>query len=182
MSTFCLSFIPDPNAGEGGQGICIAFNDGSHTYALAQSGIIPPIRIQALEITVDALAVSITKELSAETLNEMWNGSENSDGTSFVEQLTIPGHFVMRGTGSYGFDISSTIALTMECDITLLLDLDYKNDGVGAANGAVDFAMLLSGSITPIFELEIPDSDPYEIDLSAVFSVDSDFYMVSSIC
>jgi len=59
----------DPNLGEDGKGICAAMNDGTKTYAFAQSGILPPIKIQAVEITVDAFAVSITKQLSVETLN-----------------------------------------------------------------------------------------------------------------
>lgn len=44
----------------------------------------------------------------------MWDGTDNEDGTAFVEQLTVPGHFVLRGTGSYGLDISSTVKLALE--------------------------------------------------------------------
>lgn len=114
LRTLLLFIFADPNLGDDGKGICAAFNDGTQTYAFAQSGILPPIKIQAVEITVDALAVSITKQLTAETLNEMWDGTDNADGSAFVEQLTVPGHFVMKGTGEYGIDISNAVKLAFE--------------------------------------------------------------------
>ena len=60
-------------------------NDG-----LAQTGILPPVRIHALEINVLAIAVSITKQLTATTLNEMWLVS---NGVDLLEELTIPGEY-----------------------------------------------------------------------------------------
>ena len=67
------------------KGLCGAFNDDTLTFALGQKGILPPIKIQALTITIDAVAVSIHKELSKQTLNEMW------DGTASPAQLNLPG-------------------------------------------------------------------------------------------
>ena len=67
------------------KGLCGAFNDDTLTFALGQKGILPPIKIQALAITIDAVAVSLTKQLSKTTLNEMW------DGTAFPAVLNIPG-------------------------------------------------------------------------------------------
>lgn len=65
----------------------------------------------------------------------------------------------------------------------MLLDIDRLNDGVAPANGAVDFSMLLSGQLTPTFEVKTGDGDDdvLEFDLSDVFSVDADLYMVSFI-
>lgn len=100
--------------------------------------------------------------------------------------LLTPGHFVMRGTGDYGVSLSSTITLALSVDATLLIDMDYANDGVAPdSNGAVDFAMMFSGQMTPVFELDVGEVDdagenvPMELDFSAVFQVDADFYMVS---
>ena len=76
--------------------------------------------------------------------------------------------------------------VALSIDATLLIDLDYANDGVAPdSNGAVDFAMMFSGQLTPTFELDVGKFDadgnpvPMELDLSAVFQVDADFYMVS---
>ena len=65
----------------------------------------------------------------------------------------------------------------------MLLDIDRLNDGVAPANGAVDFSMLLSGQLTPTFEVKTGDGDDdvLEFDLSDVFSVYADLYMVSFI-
>jgi hypothetical protein len=65
--------------------------------------------------------------------------------------------------------------------MTMLVDMDRLNDGVGPSNGAVDFALLMSGSLAPTFEVNVGDDgdDPMEFDLSDVFSVDADFFMVS---
>jgi len=104
------------------KGFCVALHDGTQTYALGQSGILPPIKIQALTITLDAIAVSLTKALSATTVNTMW------DGTASPEELTINGHFALRGTGSMGLKLSSVVDMTLSCDTTVLVDLDYNNN------------------------------------------------------
>lgn len=104
------------------QGLCGAFNDDTLTFALGQKGILPPIKIQALTITIDALAVSITKQLAVTTLNDMW------DGLAFPAPLTLPGHFVLRGTGSMGIKLSDDIDVTLSCDTTVLVDADYANN------------------------------------------------------
>jgi hypothetical protein len=72
------------------KGLCAAFNDDTLTFALAQKGFspqpIPQIKpVPALTITLDAVAVSIEKELSKKTLNKMW------DGNALPAQLNIPG-------------------------------------------------------------------------------------------
>ena len=94
----------------------------------------------------------------------------------------------MRGTGDFGLTLSSTIELALSIDATLLIDLDYANDGVAPdANGAVDFAMMFSGEMTPTFEIDVGKVDddgepqPLELDFSTVFQVAADFYMVSFI-
>ena len=104
------------------QGLCVAFNDTTHTYALGQVKILPEIKIQSLTITIDALAVSLTKQLQVTTLNKMW------DGTALPVELTLPGHFVLRGTGSMGIKVSDAVDLTLSCDTTVLVDADYANN------------------------------------------------------
>ena len=86
----------------------------------------------------------------------------------------------MTGTGEYGLDLGAVTKLVMACDVTVLIDLDLNNDGVSSSNSAVDFAMMLSGSLTPTFEIDLGDEEPEELDFSAVFETNSDFYMVSS--
>ena len=61
---------------------------------IGQTGILPPIKIHALEINVLAIAISITKQLTATTLNEMWDGSDDEDGLALLEELTIPGKHI----------------------------------------------------------------------------------------
>ena len=104
------------------QGLCVAFNDDTHTYAFGQVKLLPDIKIQALTITINALAVSLTKQLQVTTLNKMW------DGTTFPVELTLPGHFVLRGTGSMGIKVSDSVELTLSCDTTVLVDADYANN------------------------------------------------------
>ena len=58
---------------------------------IGQSGILPTIQIQGLEINILAIAISITKQLTATTLNEMWDGSDEEDGLALLKKLTIPG-------------------------------------------------------------------------------------------
>lgn len=52
--------------------------------------------------------------------------------------------------------------------------------GLGPINGAVDFALLLSGRITPVFNVKGQNKKGEEetknIDLSSVFQVDADLY------
>ena len=104
------------------QGLCVAFNDDTHTYALGQVKIIPDIKIQALTITINALAVSLSKQLNVTTHNKMW------DGTALPVELTLPGHFVLRGTGKMGIKVSDAVDLTLSCDTTVLVDADYANN------------------------------------------------------
>jgi hypothetical protein len=156
------------------KGLCGAFNDGTLTFALGQKGLLPPIKVQALTITIDAVAVSIQKELSKKTLNEMW------DGTADPVQLNLPGHFVLRGTGNYGIKISEAVTVAIGCDATVLVDVDYANNGFGPVNGAVDYALLLSGRFTPVINIKSKDKNNNgktdSINLSSVFQVDADLY------
>jgi len=86
----------------------------------------------------------------------------------------------MRGTGDFGLTLSSKIKVALSIDATLLIDMDLNNDGVApdTSSGAVDFAMMFSGQLTPTFEIDIGKEEPEKLDFSAVFQVDADFYMV----
>ena len=85
-----------------------------------QTSILPPMKIQALELTIvslmccisvcahdkqliffcpsplpqDAVAVSITKQLTASTQNLMWDGTDDADGLALLSEVTIPGKHV----------------------------------------------------------------------------------------
>jgi hypothetical protein len=156
------------------KGLCGAFNDDTLTFALGQVGILPPIKIQALSMTIDAVAVSLTKKLSKSTLNAMW------DGTASPAILNLTGHFVLRGTGNYGLQISTAVTVAVGCDATVLVDADYADNGLAPVNGAVDYALLLSGRFAPKIEIKSKDKKGENktdtIDLSSVFQVDADLY------
>jgi len=73
-------FYDDPRLTSG---FCAAFNPETKTYALGTSGLI--LKVVHAQFELDALAVSIEKQLTTTTLNKMW------DGTSTPEELTLQG-------------------------------------------------------------------------------------------
>ncbi|CAB9501725.1 expressed unknown protein [Seminavis robusta] len=172
-----------------GIGFCAALNPCTHTYAIGQTGIIPDVGIAGIIfVTLDAVGFSLTKQLGKETLNRMW------DGTGEPEEIFVDGHVAVRGTGSMGIKFSNKVSATINVDISLIIDVDPNNNGIGPNSQAlkdkdddsasVDFEILLSGEAGVVFEVESSlgdgETEVNEVDLSGIITVEADMYLYVS--
>lgn len=104
------------------KGFCVAFHDGTDTYAFSQYLYLPEAKFGALTMTLNAIAISFSKELSGTSLNDMW------DGSASPAPLTVPGHFLIRLIGYYGLSVRDDVKFSLEITGTVFIDLDLNND------------------------------------------------------
>jgi len=165
---------------------CAAFNPFTGTVGIGQSDILPVATVaNILTLSLDSIGFSLNKDLSSTTRNKMWNN------TGEPAVIDVAGHVVVRGTGVIGFKASEKVAVGITIDATLLVDADYKNDGVelvqvfreeGAVDYFPDFALLLSGSAYPTFNVSTVLKDGEElvnmIDLSEAITANVDIFTI----
>lgn len=111
-------------------GLCVGINPCSHTYAIAQDGILPEVTLaKIINLSLTSVGFSYNKDLSSETLTELWDGTV-SGGKEIVENKEMDGHFVITGAANIGIDAGNAVTMVIEATAKLLVDADLNNNGI----------------------------------------------------
>lgn len=105
-------------------GFCGAFNPCSHTYAIAQRGVLEAKIFEIIKLSIDALGVSVDGKLEVKTKGKMWNGVD------VPAELPFSGHFALKGSGKIVTDLSSKIKMETGITTSVLLNVDPNGNGV----------------------------------------------------
>jgi len=162
----------------GSASLCVAVNPCTHTYGVAQYGILPSIPLFNPPIgtfDINSIGFSLEKKLALTSGNEMFDGG-------FV---TVHGHIALSGTGTIGLDLPREFGepfakLEQTVTTSLIIDLDPLNNGVVPQTDAVDFAFLLSGKTnTPVLTLNLDSEglNQVKVDLPDMLEAMADLHV-----
>ncbi|CAJ1929155.1 unnamed protein product [Cylindrotheca closterium] len=134
----------------GTKGLCLAFNPCEQIYAVSAGFVKVDIPLTnpllKLGFTLNTIGISINKDFTIETHNEMWDGG-SMDAVSKVD-----GHFALKGTLSLKFgEEDSIFEFSVNGRARIFVDVDPANDNthLTAFEHMDDFEMVISGLIFP---------------------------------
>lgn len=154
-----------------GNGYCVALNFETLTFGVAQTGFLEVTLFNLVTVTLDAIGVSINRELSLTSHNKMWDGNGAHDTAA---ERTFFGNFVITGTATLGIDLKGNNQIVIEATAAFLVDVDpgasssFLTEGESDTSGGdgTGLAMFFQAEATPLLELEGIVSVPPPNDLT----------------